>query len=139
MILRFLLSLASICLTPTVLLHAPPSPRGVEIDFGPAIRMQMVRAVARLEGFGVPGTLCTLRHNPGALRARSGRYLTFKTDAEGWDAATDLMDRRIAQGLTVGQIAERWAEAQDYGVKLSAITGFGVSERLCGTCSGLDK
>jgi hypothetical protein len=48
----------------------------------------MARAIARAEGFGVPGAIPTVRHNPGNIRMLSAPFdiATYESDADGWAA-----------------------------------------------------
>ena len=59
--------------------------------------MTVIEAIARMEGFGVPGALPTINHSPGDLIygpeavsfgaiAQHGRFAVFPDDETGWNA-----------------------------------------------------
>jgi hypothetical protein len=60
------------------------APVHLGVDSAPYERQRLLRTIARIEGFGKPGTIATTHKNPGALRNRLGRYARFKDDATGW-------------------------------------------------------
>jgi hypothetical protein len=47
---------------------------------------RIAQAIARAEGYGVPGAIPTVRNNPGNIRDSSGAIATYPTPAEGWQA-----------------------------------------------------
>jgi hypothetical protein len=76
--------------------------------------MTFEHAIARQEGFGQPGTLATLNHNPGNLVAgafcyRHGAtgsnhgYAVFADDAAGWVALIALLATPFYRLKTVEQ------------------------------------
>lgn len=82
----------------------------------------MAQAIARAEGFGVPGAIPTVRHNPGNIRNTAPPYeiRTYSDDAEGWAA----LDRQVARMLagsslypsdwTIAQVAQRYTGEAAY-------------------------
>ena len=47
---------------------------------------RIAEAIARAEGYGVPGAIPTVRNNPGNIKDASGRIRTYPTVGDGWDA-----------------------------------------------------
>jgi len=75
-------------------------------------RTKLAALVARQEGFGRPGDIPTIRHNPGDLRhsphsqhpggpAHADDVGTIDTDADGWDDLERQLQIYAAEGLTL--------------------------------------
>lgn len=47
---------------------------------------RIAEAIARAEGYGVPGAIPTVRNNPGNIKDSSGVIITYPTPADGWAA-----------------------------------------------------
>jgi hypothetical protein len=47
---------------------------------------RIARAIARAEGYGVPGAIPTVRNNPGNIKGSDGVIKTYATPEEGWAA-----------------------------------------------------
>jgi len=84
--------------------------------------LTFVQAIARQEGFGVPGAIPTRDDNPGDIiwsrfaqaegAIQDGRFAKWTTVQEGFDAErTLLVDDYL--GLTVRQALNKWAPASD--------------------------
>ena len=76
--------------------------------------VSIANAIANAEGFGVPGKIPTVRHNPGNLVA-NGQIQTFATDQDGWNALYNQVNLMISgqsayysPGMTWNQIAQSW-------------------------------
>lgn len=73
--------------------EAPKAAPDLSDDDTQASRIeQLARAIARAEGFGIPGALPTRAHNPGDMKLGdvgngliSGKTV-FRADADGWNA-----------------------------------------------------
>jgi hypothetical protein len=50
-----------------------------------AVVESIAKAIARAEGYGVPGAIPTVRNNPGNIKS-GGAIATFSTPEEGWNA-----------------------------------------------------
>jgi hypothetical protein len=89
---------------------------------------QLMRAIAKAEGYGVPGSVPTRYHNPGDIRASRGvrypgqvgldkrGYVIFKSDHYGWDAMQRQFDKIVdgrsqfySVNMTLRQLAKRYA------------------------------
>jgi len=68
-----------------------------------------------MEGFGIPGAIPTIRHNPGDLRhsphslhpggeSHKNDVGTIDTDEHGWQDLDRQMELYAAQGLTINQM-----------------------------------
>ena len=87
----------------------PPPPRAVRIVGN---SQALSRAIARLEGWGKPGTLVRRLMNPGALTyaGQAGAtnehgYAAFKTELEGWQALREDLVAKQRRGMDVPAIA----------------------------------
>jgi hypothetical protein len=47
---------------------------------------RIAQAIARAEGYGVPGAIPTTRNNPGNIKGPDGVIRTYSTPEEGWQA-----------------------------------------------------
>jgi hypothetical protein len=47
---------------------------------------RIAEAIAKAEGYGVPGAIPTVRNNPGNLKGADGQIRWFSTPEEGWSA-----------------------------------------------------
>jgi hypothetical protein len=47
---------------------------------------RIAEAIAKAEGYGVPGAIPTVRNNPGNLKGADGQIRWFQTPEEGWNA-----------------------------------------------------
>src|SRR5579875_1060868 len=82
--------------------------------------MTLLQAIARMEGWLEPDSLCRINHNPGnieygrfavahgATRA-NGRFAYFPDDETGFRAMSALLQAPTYKGLTVAQAIHRWA------------------------------
>lgn len=53
----------------------------------PTSRIERIaQAIAKAEGYGVPGAIPTVRNNPGNIRDETGAIATFPAPADGWAA-----------------------------------------------------
>lgn len=71
-------------------------------------KAEIARAIARAEGYFVPGSLPNVRNNPGSI-FRGGVLATFRTPAEGWLALEELIER-IANRSGPYRNAESWLD-----------------------------
>lgn len=72
------------------------------------------RGIARAEGFGTPGAIPTVRHNPGDIKV-NGIIATFASDDEGWAALYRQLNLIVSGEShvytladTIGQMAFKW-------------------------------
>lgn len=81
--------------------------------------MTLVEAMAKQEGFGVPGTRATANHNPGNLEyhqfaidhgatGTDGRFAIFPDDETGFNAMTALL-KEFYGGMTLGTALDKYA------------------------------
>lgn len=81
--------------------------------------VKLIQAMAKQEGFGVPGTRSTKNHNPGDLEygnfAKShgaigtdGRFAIFPDDATGFAAMQELLRARYG-GMTLQDALDKYA------------------------------
>jgi hypothetical protein len=83
---------------------------------------RIAEAIAKAEGFGVPGAIPTIRHNPGNIRSLQAPYpiATYSSDAEGWAALYKQVGRMVAgsalypKGWTIEQVAQRYTGEARY-------------------------
>jgi hypothetical protein len=47
---------------------------------------RIAEAIAKAEGYGVPGAIPTVRNNPGNLKGPDGEIRWFSSPEEGWNA-----------------------------------------------------
>lgn len=111
------------------------------MTFSNGVRL-LAKAIARQEGFGVPGAAPTRNHNPGDLTGTrwtgvvSGaeNLAVFATDADGWDALHRQL-QLIADGrsgvysrqMTIAQMAEHYAPKPNpavWAANVAAFAGF---------------
>lgn len=109
--------------------------------------VRFAQAIARAEGFGLPGVIPTLAHNPGDLKIPgwSGPTMgqgisVFANDADGWDRLyRQLM--LIVSGKshiyslsdTISTMAAKWTsptEAAAWGSNVAAVLGVPESSTL---------
>jgi hypothetical protein len=88
----------------------------------------LAQAIAKAEGFGIPGAVPTRANNPGNLKLgaptleRTG-ITVFKTPAEGW-AALERQIKLILSGqsahynagMTIAQMGAKWAPSGDNNI-----------------------
>lgn len=83
---------------------------------------RIAEAIAKAEGFGVPGAIPTIRHNPGNIRSLVAPYpiATYSSDAAGWAALYKQVTRMVAgsalypKGWTIEQVAQRYTGEARY-------------------------
>lgn len=79
----------------------------------------LAQAMAKEEGFGIPGAIPTRNHNPGDLRHAPGEMHpdgspnsvgSFATDAEGWAALERQLQLYTVEhpGITVGDMITQY-------------------------------
>lgn len=66
----------------------------------------IAQAIATMEGFFSPGSVAARHNNPGNLRSWGstpvvGGYAQFATEADGWAALYDQIEKNIGRGLTL--------------------------------------
>ena len=78
--------------------------------------------IARQEGFGVPGAIPTVRHNPGDLRHSPHSWHPTEdpdgigyidNDADGWADLVRQLGLDAARSLSLGELIGGWAPAED--------------------------
>lgn len=47
---------------------------------------RIAAAIAKAEGYGVPGAIPTIRNNPGNIKNAQGEIITFPNPEAGWNA-----------------------------------------------------
>lgn len=85
-------------------------PVTVGSDSGPSGKVVAIaNAIAFAEGFGKPGAIPTVRHNPGDIENLAGVVKTYATDQDGWNALYDYVQRMI-DGTFVYNQSQTWAK-----------------------------
>ena len=96
---------------------------------------RFAEAIAAAEGFGVPGAIPTVNHNPGDLKVPGSTLVNghtfFASDADGWDALyrqIGLMrsgkSRVYKPDMTFEQIARKYAEGwQNWLANVTRVLG----------------
>jgi hypothetical protein len=83
---------------------------------------RIAQLIAKREGFGVPGKIPTIRHNPGDLRhsphsSHQGigpdDIGIIDNDADGWADEERQLQLYAVRGLTLRQAIEEWAPKRD--------------------------
>ena len=99
---------------------------------------RFAHAIARAEGFNVPGSIPNRLHNPGDITASSvvypGQlgvqkgYAVFRSDKDGWAALKNQIQRmidgtstRYDQSMTFAQIARVYAQDKRWGTTVCKI------------------
>ena len=80
-------------------------------------RTMLATLIARMEGFGKPGAIPTVRHNPGDLRHGPHAHHpgdpnavgTYDSDAEGWDDLERQLGLYAARGMTLREMVAIYA------------------------------
>ena len=86
---------------------------------------KLAQLIARKEGFGIPGALPTVRHNPGDLRhsphsqhpggpAHKDDVGTIDTDQHGWSDLERQLQIYADEGLTLRQMIHLYAPESDH-------------------------
>ena len=86
---------------------------------------RLAQLIAREEGFGIPGALPTVRHNPGDLRhsphsqhpggpAHKDDVGTIDTDQHGWSDLERQLQIYADEGLTLRQMIHLYAPEEDH-------------------------
>lgn len=83
---------------------------------------RIARAIAKAEGYGVPGAIPTVRNNPGNIRSLTAPYpvATYASPEEGWAALYRQVGRMLAGSAlypadwTIEQVAKRYTGEAQY-------------------------
>jgi hypothetical protein len=89
--------------------------------------MKLIEAIARYEGFFVPGSRPAHNNNPGDIEfgpfakkngATGGdpRFAIFPTEEKGWAALRKLLNSKSYLGLTVNQAINKYAPSTENNV-----------------------
>lgn len=99
----------------------------------------LMQGIAKAEGFGIPGKLPTVRHNPGSLTA-NGQLRTFATDGEGWAALRHQLDlifsgqsAYYSPDMSILDLARVWTgedNAAGWAATVSQYVGLPSSSRI---------
>ena len=83
------------------------------------MRTKLATLIARMEGFGKPGTIPTVRHNPGDLRHgphahhpnpdKPNEVAWYDTDADGWEDLERQLKLYSQRGMTLRQMVAIYA------------------------------
>ena len=101
---------------------------------------RIAEAIARAEGYGVPGAIPTVRNNPGNIKDSSGAIKTYPTVGDGWDALyrqVTLMltgeSRWYKPEMTIAEVARIYtgeASYMDWARNVASILGVTPDTRL---------
>jgi hypothetical protein len=86
---------------------------------------KLAKLIAQEEGFGRPGAIPTIRHNPGDLRhsphsehpggpAHANDIGTIDTDEHGWEDEERQLRIYASEGLTLRQMVALYAPPTDH-------------------------
>jgi hypothetical protein len=86
---------------------------------------RLAQLIAKMEGFGIPGAIPTVRHNPGDLRhsphsqhpggpAHANDVGTIDNDADGWADLERQLRIYANEGLTLRQAIALYAPPTDH-------------------------
>ena len=103
--------------------------------------MELAKAIAEMEGFGIPGALPTRNHNPGDLRRSKFQSFTkdgfayFQDDETGWTALIYDLCIKITGKSTTGLTPEstlrdliyKWTATDQYVYLTHVALKLGVS------------
>lgn len=102
---------------------------------------RMAQAIARAEGFGIPGTIPTRAHNPGDLKVPNwtGPMLNgisvFNDDATGWNALYKQLYLILTGGssyynldMTIADMAGKWTATESPAWAANVASFLSVSE-----------
>ncbi len=107
----------------------------------------LAQAIARQEGFGIPGNRPTRNNNPGNLRASSlaigkdaGGFAIFASVADGWAALERQIGLDAGRGLNVAQFIAKHAPPSEndtsrYLANVLAWTGLSSASPLTTSAS----
>lgn len=84
--------------------------------------VRMAQAIARAEGYGVPGAIPTLRNNPGNIRSTTQPYeiRSYPSIQDGWEALYRQVARMLSGSSlypatwTIEQVAQRYTGEATY-------------------------
>jgi hypothetical protein len=101
---------------------------------------RIAQAIARAEGYGVPGAIPTVRNNPGNLKGPDGVIRTYSTPEEGWQALYRQVllmltgeSRYYKPEMTIAEIARTYtgeARFMDWANNVSLFLGVTPQTRL---------
>src|ERR1035437_261825 len=105
----------------------------------------LMNSIAKMEGWGISGSIATRNNNPGNLRSGvgqvgsentvSGTFATFATPADGWAALQHQIDIQAGQGQTLRDFIYQYAPPSEnntssYLNSLVADLGVGADSSL---------
>jgi hypothetical protein len=68
---------------------------------GPSDQVVLVaQAIAKAEGYGIPGAIPTTHNNPGDITDSSGAKITYPDPATGWNALYNKIQFDLVTGLS---------------------------------------
>lgn len=88
--------------------------------FDPGRLRRIAEAVAKAEGYGVPGAIPTTRNNPGNIRSAAGPIATYGTPEAGWQALYNQLSGMLDGSAlyppdwTIEQVAQRYTGEAAY-------------------------
>jgi hypothetical protein len=113
---------------------------------------QLANSIAQMEGWNTPGTIANRNNNPGNLRYAAnqvgqentvnGKFATFATPQDGWDALTNYINSN--SGMTLRDFTYKYAppvenDTSNFLNYLSGQTGIGPDQQLAGVLGGSDS
>jgi hypothetical protein len=100
----------------------------------------LMNSVAKMEGWGVAGSIASRNNNPGNLRSGlnqvgsentvNGTFATFATPADGWTALQAQIDRQAGQGQTLRDFIYQYAPPNENNTSAylnNLVSSLGVS------------
>ena len=115
---------------------------------------QLANSIAQMEGFNTPGTIANRYNNPGNLRYATtqtgtadtvnGKFATFATAADGWQALYDYIQSKANSGTTLRDFIYTYApptenDTSSYLNYLSGQLGVSADESLGVLYAGNDS
>jgi hypothetical protein len=106
------LLLLALAIAAVIYTRMPPRSTGAGLDL-------FASAIAIAEGFGVPGAIPTVRHNPGNLKLDGQTITTFPNDEAGWEALRrqlrlirDGQSRYYTPTMTIAEMGRVWTTTE---------------------------
>ena len=113
------------------------------------MRTKLALLIAKEEGFGRPGVIPTIRHNPGDLRhsphsqhpggpAHKDDIGTIDTDEHGWEDLERQLHIFASEGLTLRQMLNVWLGVpKDAPAEAPDVDGNNRARYIRDVCAGL--
>jgi len=97
--------------------------------------LRLAEAIAFAEGFGKPGALPTVLHNPGDLTSLGGSLKSYLSDDEGWEALYQYIESMLAGNsyyspdMSINSVSDIYSgsASREWAVNVAAYLGVSPS------------